>query len=319
MEILVIGGSGHIGSYLVPRLVRSGHEVTVVSRTPRPQYTDARICWPSVSWVIADRRKEEENGTWAQRMAGIECDAVMDLICYTPAQNRCMMDAFAGRVQHFLHCGTIWAYGPSPRTPYRECYPRRPIGDYGRQKAEIEAQLLRAYRSDGFPATIIHPGHISGRKWLPIDPQGTRNGTEVYRKLARAETVHLPEYGRETIHHVHGDDVAQLFELALLHREQALGEAFSAVAPYAMSLVGCCEAVARLFGQLPNIEFVSREEYEAVLGPDAVAAAWEHIRHSPCASIEKAREVLGYVPRYTTEEIYTECIEWMLESGSLRI
>ncbi len=35
MRILVVGGTGHIGSYLVPRLVLSGHEVKVVARNPR--------------------------------------------------------------------------------------------------------------------------------------------------------------------------------------------------------------------------------------------------------------------------------------------
>ena len=317
MKILVVGGTGHIGSYLTPRLVLTGHEVKVVARNPSPQYTDPRLAWGQVDWVVADREAEEKDGAWQSRMAGIEVDMVIDLICYTPEQNRMMMEAFDGRVQHFLHCGTIWAYGPSPRTPYRESYPRRPITDYGRKKAEIESDLLARYQTSGFPATIAHPGHISGRKWLPIDPQGTRNGVDVYRKLAAGDVVHLPEFGRETIHHVHGDDVAQMFERAIDNREAALGESFSAVAPYAMSLAGCCEFVASLFGKKPNTEFVPLKELEAILGTEAFSATETHIEHSPCSSIEKAQRLLGYSPRYTTEQIYTECIEWLLESGEL--
>ena len=184
-------------------------------------------------------------------------------------------------------------------------------------KVEIENELLARYRATGFPATIVHPGHISGRKWLPIDPQGTLNGVEIYRKLAAGEVVHLPKYGRETLHHVHGDDVAQLFELAMNQRERSLGESFSAVTPYAMSLIGCCEHVASLFGMTANLEFVDTDELEAVLGKSAAAATYEHIRHSPCSSIEKAIRLLGYHPRYTTEQIYTECIDYLLESGQL--
>ena len=319
MKILVIGGTGHIGSYLVPRLVLGGHEVTVVCRNPEPQYTDARLAWPQVNWTVADRRAEEQDGTWQKRMADTNVDAVIDLICFTLEQNRAMVEAFEGRISHFLHCGSIWAYGPSPRAPYREHDPRRPISDYGRQKAEVEADLMARFRKSGFPATVVHPGHISGRKWLPIDPQGTRNGTEVYRKLAHGEIVHLPQYGRETIHHVHGDDVAQVFELALTHREAALGESFSAVAPYAMSLVGCCEFVSSLFGREPNIQLVTHEEMAAVLGAQAFAATQDHIAHSPCSSIEKGRKLLGYQPRYTTEQIYRECIEYMLEAGELTV
>jgi nucleoside-diphosphate-sugar epimerase len=155
--------------------------------------------------------------------------------------------------------------------------------------------------------------------WLPIDPQGTRNGTAIYTKLARGEVVHLPQYGRETLHHVHGDDVSQMFELALTHREAALGESFSAVSPYAMSLVGCCQFVASLFGQEPNVAFVTLAELETLLGAEAYAATLSHVEHSPCSSIEKGRKLLGYQPRYTTEQIYRECIEHMLETGELTV
>ena len=318
MEILVIGGTGHIGSYLVPRLVLAGHEVTVVARNPAPQYTDPRLAWGQVQWVVADRLAEEKAGTWGPRMDAIEADVVIDLICYTPEQSRTMVQAFEGRVRQFIHCGTIWAYGPPARSPYRESDPRNPISDYGRKKATIEAELIDLYRTSGFPVTIIHPGHISGRRWLPIDPQGTRNGVGVYERLARGEAVELPRFGRETIQHVHADDLGQLFESAITHRNVSLGEAFSGVAPYAMSLVSCCEFVARLFGRKPNIAFHTREEMAEILGT-AWGATQDHIDHSPCCSIEKAQRLLQYRPRYTTEEIYAECIEHLLQTGELAV
>ncbi|MEW6755328.1 MAG: NAD-dependent epimerase/dehydratase family protein [Candidatus Latescibacterota bacterium] len=80
MKVLVIGGTGHIGSYLGLRLVQAGHAVTVVSRHPRPQYTHPRLCWPAVEWVTADRRQEEDSGAWGERMRQLEADAVIDLI-----------------------------------------------------------------------------------------------------------------------------------------------------------------------------------------------------------------------------------------------
>ncbi|MBM3498246.1 MAG: NAD-dependent epimerase/dehydratase family protein [Armatimonadetes bacterium] len=316
MKVLVIGGTGHIGSYLVPRLVQGGHAVQVVARNPAPQYTDPRLAWGAVEWIVADRAAEERDGTWRARMDALEADAVIDLICYTVEQNRTLVEAFAGRVQHFIHCGTIWSYGPPARTPYAESDPRRPISEYGRQKALIEADLLHRYRTSGFPATIIHPGHISGRKWLPIDPQGTRNGVGVYEKLARGETVHLPGDGLATLHHVHADDLAQLFESALIRRNASLGEAFSGVAPFAMSLLACSHFVAGLFGREPNLCFATDEEMAEVLG-SAWATTQDHRAHSPCCSIEKAQRLLGYAPRFTTEQIYVESLEYLLETGQL--
>ena len=319
MDILVVGGTGHIGSYLVPRLVLDGHRVRVVARTPRPQYAEERLVWSQVEWIQADRRAEEADGTWLQRMRSIETDVVVDLIAFTVQENAAMIEAFKGRIAHFLHCGTIWAYGPSARTPYQEHFPRRPITEYGINKAAIEADLLRAWSAERFPATVVHPGHISGRRWLPIDPQGSRAGVEVYEKLATGQVVHLPDLGLYTIHHVHGDDVAQLFHRAIDQRPQSLGQSFSAVAPYALSLVACCQSVASLFGRQPALEFVPLQRMVDFVGQEAYDVIAAHCQHAPCSSIAKAEQLLGYQPRYTTEQIYAECIEYLLESGQLRL
>jgi nucleoside-diphosphate-sugar epimerase len=319
MRVLVIGATGHIGSYLVPRLVQGGHTVVAVARHPQPQYADARLGWSEVEWVLADRTAGESDGTWPQRMAKIKADVVMDLLCFSPEQNQQMYEVFKGRTGHFIHCGTVWAYGPPEKVPYEEHFARKPITQYGVDKAKIEEFLLRKYREEGFPATVIHPGHISGRKWLPIDPQGTRDGVKVYERLATGQEVCLPEMGLARLHHVHGDDVAQLFELAMTRREAALGQSFSAVAPYAMTLVGCCNSVAALFGRKPNLKFLPLDRYREAVGEKNYGITLEHMSHSPCASIEKGRRLLGYSPRYTTEQIYRECIEYLLEQGKLAV
>ncbi len=320
VKICVIGGTGHIGSYLVPRLVLAGHNVKVIARHSHPRYSISNFGWERVEWILVDdRRKAEEDGSWKKLMESFEVDVVIDLICYTPEQNRMMIESFKGRIRHFLHCGSIWAYGATLRAPCQESFPRNPFGGYGINKAKIEADLIREYQTNGFPATIIHPGHISGPKWLPIDPQGTISGVGVYEKLARGEVVELPGSGLATLHHVHADDLAQLFQRAIERRNVAIGEAFSGVAPYAMSFLGCAEFVAFLFGKKANIKFVPLAEVESILGPKAFSITKDHVTRSPCCSIEKARRLLGYEPHYTTEEIYTECIEHLLESGALKI
>lgn len=317
-KVLIVGGTGHIGSYLVPRLVQDGFEVHVVARHAKPYYADPRIAWPSVKWVIADRGAEEKTDAWGKRMSGIEADVVIDMTCFTVPQQQVMYEAFRGRIEHFLHCGTIWSYGTPQRIPYEESDVRRPFTDYGRRKADIETFLFEKFRKEGFPATVIHPGHICGRKWMPVDPQGSRDNVEVYHRLATGQEVIVPE-GKATVHHVHADDVAQQFHLAIHQRQRALGEAFSAVAPYAMSLVGCCQAVARIFGREPNLRVVSLDEFDRTMSKEAAYCVRDHVDHSPCCSIAKAQRLLGYRPRFTTEQIYAECIDYLLETGKLKI
>jgi nucleoside-diphosphate-sugar epimerase len=314
MRVLVVGGTGHIGSYLVPRLIRAGFDVTVTARSAKPKYAVAELGWNKVEWMLCDRAAEEKTGAWSERMAKVETEAVVDLITYTQEQNAAMVRAFEGRIRHFIHCGSIWAYGPSLRVPHLEQDPRNPLSSYGRKKAAIENDLMdRRFRAS-FPATGIHPGHISGKRWLPIDPRGALDGTGIYRKLARGEQVVLPERGAVPMHHVHGDDVAQVFERALLRPADSIGQAFSAVSPYALTMRACCRAVATLFGAEPNLSFCSLNDLS---GDPSFGCIKSHVEESVVASCEKAERLLGYRPRYTTEDIYAECVEFMLESGSL--
>jgi nucleoside-diphosphate-sugar epimerase len=317
MRILVVGGTGHVGSYLIPRLLRAGYLLSVVARHPAPRYANAKLGWDRVEWHVADRADEEKNGTWARRMDGLDVHVVIDLICYRPEQNQLMYEAFRARVSHFLHCGTIWAYGPPDQVPYCEHFARRPITEYGVRKAEIERFLLQKFHTEGFPATVIHPGHICGRGWLPIDPQGSRNGVTVYQRLANGEEVCLPWQGNSTLHHVHADDVAQLFQLAIEQPKHSLGESFTATTAYAMTLRGCCNAVAAIFGASPKLRFVEMDQMVQNEGEASARIIEEHAIHSPCNSIAKAQRLLGYAPRYTTEQIYAECIEHLLETKQL--
>ncbi len=68
MHTIVIGGTGHVGTYLVPRLVEAGHRVTVVSRGKRDPYTP-HGAWRAVNHVIMDRAGDEARGTLAPRSA----------------------------------------------------------------------------------------------------------------------------------------------------------------------------------------------------------------------------------------------------------
>ncbi|HEY0793193.1 MAG TPA: NAD-dependent epimerase/dehydratase family protein [Chthoniobacterales bacterium] len=306
MRVTFIGGTGHIGTYLVPRLVTAGHEVTVVARGQRPPY-QAHGAWHAVKTVVMDREEAEAAGRFTDGILQTGPDVVIDLICFTLPSAQALAEALQGRVQHFLHCGTVWVHGPSVEVPTRETQPRRPFGEYGVQKAAIEAYLLGLARRTGFPATVLHPGHIVGPGWVPLNPAGNFNPA-VYDQLKRGAPLILPNLGLETVHHVHADDVARAFMQAIAHRSAALGESFHVVAPAALTLRGYAEAVARWFGQEPKLEYLPWEAWKKTVSETDAAATWDHIAHSPNCSIEKARRMLDYHPRYTSLEAVFEAL-----------
>lgn len=296
MRTVIIGATGHIGSWLVPRLVHNGHKVVAVSRGERRPYHDAPE-WQSVEQVTLDRAAGERDGSFGRAIAALKGDAVVDLICFTRESASHLVDALSGRVGVFVHCGTLWVHGVPRKRPYDETAPREPVGEYGVRKAAIERFLLDA-ATGGFPAVVLHPGHITGPGWPPINPAGHLD-TCVFDALAQGQPVVLPGDGSATLQHVHADDVAQAFALALAHPERAIGEAFHVAAAEPVTMRAYAEAAAAWFGQEARLEFLPWEEWRCTVGERDAAITRDHILHSPHASIEKARRVLAFEPRFS--------------------
>src|SRR5918997_1316904 len=281
-RVVVIGATGHIGSYLVPRLVRAGHEVVAVSRGERGPYHEAPE-WRSVERVTADRAAEDAAGTFGGRVAGLRPDVVVDLICFTPESAQHLLDALRPARPLLIHCGTIWVHGRAARVPLTEDEPRTAYGEYGVQKAAIEALLHRETRSGGVPSVVLHPGHISGPGWSVITPAGNLD-LDVWRRLATGEPLALPALGMGVLNHVHADDVAQAFERALT-RPAAIGSSFHVVAEQAMTSLGLAHAAAGWFGREPVLEPVDWPEFESRAGAEHARVTREHVSRSISASI----------------------------------
>ena len=62
MRVVIIGGTGHVGTYLVPRLVEAGHEVIRVTRgkhapyRPDDAWQSVHAVQEAVTWLIGAGR-----------------------------------------------------------------------------------------------------------------------------------------------------------------------------------------------------------------------------------------------------------------------
>jgi nucleoside-diphosphate-sugar epimerase len=316
MRVIVIGGTGHIGTYLTPRLVEDGHQVISISRGRREPY-QPNAAWRDVRRVTMDRAAEEAAGTFGPRIRELQANAIVDITCYTPASAQHLVEALRGSVEHFLHCGTIWVHGPVVKGPIAEDEPRKPFGDYGCRKAEIESYLLAEARA-GFPASVLHPGHLVGPGWAPVNPAGNFN-PQVFADLAAGREVALPNLGNETLHHVHADDVAQAFAHALTHWRAAVGESFHVVSPAALTLRDYAETVASWFHRPAKLRFLPWEEWRQTVSERDAEVTGNHIAHSSNCSIEKARRLLAYRPRFRSAEAIREALSSLIASGVVMI
>ena len=136
-RIVIIGGTGHVGTYLAPELVERGHAVVNVSRgmaSPHKQHP----AWKAIEQVVVDRKAEEAEGKFGLRIAGLNADIVIDMLSFELGGTQQLVKALRGKIEHYLFCSSIWVYGHATSVPSTETDPTNAIDTYGINKAKIE-------------------------------------------------------------------------------------------------------------------------------------------------------------------------------------
>ena len=315
MKAIVIGAAGHIGTYLVPMLVKAGWDTTAITRTMREPYAwdDA---WNGAERMLLDRAND---AAFLDKLAAMRPDVIVDLVNFDVCDTRRMAEAFSDTsLSQYLFCSSCWAHGRAETLPVNAAErAEEPLCAYGRDKLASERYLQAAYAERGFPSTCIRPGQISGPGWAIIGPWGNASLTP-FRRIAAGEEILLPNFGMETIHHVHGYDVAQCFFQAMTHREQALGEVFEAASGGSITLYGYARLLYDFFGREPRIGFLPWKEWCAYEGDaEECESTYLHIARSGFYSLEKERELLMYLPKYTNVETIRIAVQSYVERGLL--
>lgn len=316
-RIVVVGGSGHVGTYLLPALVERGHNVVNVSRGTASPYRE-HAAWKAIEQVSLDRKAEEAKGRFGARIAELNADIVVDMLSFHLEGAQQLVEALRNKIEHYLFCSSIWVYGHATTVPAVETDPTNAIDAYGVNKAKIEQWLLRQARRHGFPATSFRPGHIVGEGWVPINPQANTN-PDIFSRIARGEELALPNLGLEMLHHVHADDVAQWIICAIEHRAASIGEVFNTVSAHALTLRGYAEQMYRWFEHEPRLSFAPFDQWKLGLTEKDAHVSWGHVMRSSCVSIEKSRQRLGYQPRFSSLESIQQSVKALIASGRVTV
>lgn len=317
MKVVVTGGCGHIGTYLVPMLIHAGYEVISITRGNSKPY-EYDPAWEKAETVQMDRTKEPD---FAGKIAAMEPDIVVDLINFDLKDTIAMADALKNtRCSHYLFCSSCWAHGRAQMLPFDpDDLKKEPLDEYGKQKFASETYLKDLYRREGFPATVIMPGQISGPGWTIMNPWANKTVLP-FQKIADGEQIFLPNFGMETLHHVHGYDVAQCFFQAITHRSQALGEAFDAVSGGSITLYGYARMMYEFFGKEPKIGFLPWKEWCDYVGdPKECEDTYYHITRSGFYTLEKEKRLLDYQPRYTNVDTIKIAVQSYVDRGLIKI
>lgn len=214
MKVLFIGGTGIISSACSELAVREGIDLCLLNRgqtIDRPAPIGATVLFGD----IRDRASSEA------ALAGHNFDAVVDWIAFTPDHVQADIDLFRSRTGQYVFISSASVYQTPPASlPVTEStLLDNPYWDYSRNKIACEELLVRAYRDEKFPMTIVRPSHTYDATKIPL-----MGGYTSLQRMKDGKPLVVHGDGTSLWTLTHHRDFAKGF-VPLLGNQRALGEA----------------------------------------------------------------------------------------------
>lgn len=226
VKILITGAGGDIGSHLTPALVRKGHDVRALVKTPKEA---DRIRGPGVEILFADITDPRTldgaalNIDVAYHLAAVlfvvNPEEELRKVNYDGTINIANECADKG-VKQFIFPSFPLVLGPHEQ-PSKPINPEesitQPNSYHALYKKLSEQHLLILNRQGKLPVTILRLGTVYGPDIRLIKTLKNFMGRGLYR---------IPGDGNNLFHVAHIDDVVQAMTLVLLN-DKALGQIYN--------------------------------------------------------------------------------------------
>ncbi len=244
MKVLFIGGTGIISTACSRLAIERGIDLTLLTRGQR-----APTGLPAGATTLTADMDDEAGA--ARALAGRSFDVVVDWIAFTPAHIERDLNLFRGRTSQFIFISSASAY-QKPATHYliTESTPlANPYWDYSRNKIACEERLLRAYRDEGFPVTIVRPSLTYGDTQITLAVNSWSKSYTAVDRMRRGKKVIVPGDGSSLWVITHNTDFAKGL-VGLLGHRQAIGHAFHITSDEVM----CWDQFYRIVGEAAGVE-----------------------------------------------------------------
>ena len=216
MKVLFIGGTGFISTAVSRMAIERGMELYLLNRGIRSSDI------PGAHQLTGDIHNPE---SMRNALRDLNFDVVVDWIAYTSEDIARDLQVFRGRARQFVFISSASAY-QKPPTNYiiTESTPlENPYWDYSRNKIACEELLMKAYREEDFPVTIVRPS-FTYNTYLPVAIGGFGCYTLADRML-KGKPIIIHGDGTSLWVNTHAEDFAKGF-LGLLGNEKSIGQAF---------------------------------------------------------------------------------------------
>ncbi|HKV41928.1 MAG TPA: SDR family oxidoreductase [Blastocatellia bacterium] len=276
MKVLFIGGTGFISTAVSRQAIAQGWDLFLLNRGQRAAELAGSY---SLTADIHEPRRMEE------ALRGFQFDVVVDWIAFTPDDVERDLALFRGRVKQFVFISSASAYQKPPaHYLITESTPlHNPYWDYSRNKIACEERLLRAYREEGFPSTIVRPS-------LTYDPNfpiaiGGWGCYTLADRIKRGQPIIVHGDGSSLWVVTHAEDFGRGF-LGLLGNHQAIGHAFHITSDEVLTWDQIYRTIGDALGVEPHMvhipsDFIARvapEKAGSLLGDKTWSAVFDNTK-----------------------------------------
>jgi len=314
MRILFIGGTGTISSAITQQLAATEHELWLLNRGNRKAEVPA-----NVKQIVADINDEE---AVLKQIGDLQFDSVCDFIGFVPAQVERDYRLFAGRTRQYIYISSASAYNKPARNYIinEGTTLANPHWQYSRDKIACEELLMKHYREDGFPVTIVRPSHTYCERGVPTSVHGPKGSWQVLKRMMEGKQVIVHGDGSSLWTMTWNGDFAKGF-IGLLGNPHAIGEAFQIMSDESLTWNQIYQAVADALGVEFKPYYVSSEYLAAVspkeydlegnlTGDKAVTVVFD------CSKLK--RVVPGFQATVRFEEGVRRCVKYILAHPELQ-
>ena len=269
MKVLLIGGTGTISSYITVQLWATGHDVFLVNRGNKSKFIQ-ELCKKyyttqkrgTITELIANCYDKEELQKVAYSVLknGEKFDVVADFIAYNTDHIEKDIDIFRNITHQYLFISSASAY-QTPLSDFRitEGTPlSNPLWEYSRNKIACEDLLLKAYREEGFPITIVRPSHTYDERSVPLGVHGHNGSWQVIKRIKEEKPVIIHGDGTSLWTMTHSEDFAKGF-CCLLGNIHAIGETVHITSDESLTWNQIYESIAKSLGVKLKAVHISSE------------------------------------------------------------
>ncbi|MDR1306188.1 MAG: NAD-dependent epimerase/dehydratase family protein [Treponema sp.] len=269
MKVLFIGGTGTISAAISRRVLELGWELWLLNRGNRaPETWNAGAAGGRPARLHHIRCDIADEAEAAGQLAGLDFDVAADFIAYTPDQAERDYRLFKGRTGQYIFISSASAYQkPLSSHVVTEGTPlANPCWEYSRQKIACEEALMKRYREEGFPLTIVRPSHTYDERKVPLGVHGKKGSWQVIKRIIEGKPVIIHGDGTSLWTMTHHSDFARAFT-GLMGNSRALGEAVQITSRETLCWNQIYRAIADALGKPLKAVHVS-SEFLALAAPD---------------------------------------------------